>query len=180
MKKKPRHVKQQLIKKKLKPCPFCGGKVRLKDVPYTDFGSNAVTCYKAVIECKKCKVGMAKFPERGYGVTDEQKEALIDGWNTRFVGRKVEEQTTPEPIEMENFVAYFITNENIRTLKFQAENKSKANEKLFKMYPILKINGLSEVLTEEQASNKRNDRFARNTLRALKKALEQINKRENT
>jgi len=67
----------------LKPCPFCGNNVRLEDREFDDFAGNFFTNTMLVIECKKCEISMKRYPKRGYGTTDEQKQDLINSWNRR-------------------------------------------------------------------------------------------------
>lgn len=72
----------------LKPCPFCGNNVRLEDREFDDFAGNFFTNTMLVIECKKCGISMKRYPKRGYGTTDEQKQDLINSWNKRADGEK--------------------------------------------------------------------------------------------
>ena len=54
---------------KLKPCPFCGGRVKIR--------------YKQPfnwIECKLCEVSMVRVDS--YGQRDREKD-LVDTWNRR-------------------------------------------------------------------------------------------------
>ena len=68
----------------LKPCPFCGGKVRIEyyevDAPFT------FTECGYEIRCKPCGIKfrerlsrMPQFDERA----DEAKQRLIERWNSR-------------------------------------------------------------------------------------------------
>ena len=67
----------------LKPCPFCGNKVKLEEREFDDYAGNSFTNDFAIIECKKCGISMSAYPKRGYGATKEQKAGLVRRWNKR-------------------------------------------------------------------------------------------------
>ena len=81
----------------LRPCPFCGNNVRLEDREFDDFAGNFFTNTMSVIECKKCGISMKRHPKRGYGITDEQKQDLINSWNRRTELALLKEQEAVEP-----------------------------------------------------------------------------------
>ena len=68
----------------LKPCPFCGGKVRIKyyevDAPFTftECGYE-IRCKPCGIRFKERLSRMPQFDERA----DEAKQMLIERWNRR-------------------------------------------------------------------------------------------------
>lgn len=76
----------------LRPCPFCGNNVRLEDREFDDFAGSYFTNTMFVIECEKCGISMKRYPKRGYGTTDEQKQDLINLWNRRTEDLTLKEQ----------------------------------------------------------------------------------------
>lgn len=71
------------IRKKLKPCPFCGGKVL--NLVYLDEEGYLLEHYGelaeyACIECDKCDVTM-----REQIIDNEDMKELFKKWNTRVV-----------------------------------------------------------------------------------------------
>lgn len=60
--------KKELV---LKPCPFCGGDVELRD----KFDKSDETTF---IHCTKCHMWFEKFNWRAY-----DKKDIIEEWNTR-------------------------------------------------------------------------------------------------
>jgi len=69
--------------RKLKPCPFCGNDVQLKDKEFEDFSGNYFTNSFSIIECELCGIKMTEYPKKGYGTTEEQKQKLSERWNKR-------------------------------------------------------------------------------------------------
>ena len=70
----------------LKPCPFCGRKVKLENREFDDYAGNYFTNDYSIIECKSCDISMTAYPKRGYGTTEDQKQELIARWNKRTKG----------------------------------------------------------------------------------------------
>lgn len=70
----------------LKPCPFCGGAVKLdNEREFEDYAGSSFTNHFSIIECKDCGISMKAYPKRGYGTTEEQRRALVEKWNRRTV-----------------------------------------------------------------------------------------------
>lgn len=68
----------------LKPCPFCGGVVKLdNNRAFNDYAGNFFENSYSIIECKRCGIAMKVYPKRGYGTTKEQRLALVKKWNSR-------------------------------------------------------------------------------------------------
>lgn len=67
----------------IKPCPFCGREVRLKDEEFDDYAGNTFTNSCSVIACSRCGISMKAYPRAGYGTTKRQQERLIKRWNRR-------------------------------------------------------------------------------------------------
>lgn len=67
----------------LKPCPFCGRKVKLEDREFDDYAGSSFTNDYSIIECKSCGISMKAYPKKGYGTTKEQKQRLVKKWNRR-------------------------------------------------------------------------------------------------
>ena len=66
---------------KLKPCPFCGGAVRLRQSGYR-FGPWIITrgAYKSKRNCD-CRLWMES--ELFYSDGEKEKAALVEAWNRR-------------------------------------------------------------------------------------------------
>jgi Lar family restriction alleviation protein len=74
------------VSEELKPCPFCGGSVKIEFVQ----GNWGYTNNMVHITCKKCHIGFhekAEKWEQGKGTYSIEKEArkkLFNKWNTRY------------------------------------------------------------------------------------------------
>lgn len=82
---KPRNPEEELevIRKSMKPCPFCGETVTLDDESYGtgNYGSGK----HAVIRCKNCNLKMEGPDTSWTNLYDHNKElkAFVKQWNTR-------------------------------------------------------------------------------------------------
>ena len=66
----------------LKPCPFCGNKVKIESVHFEDYASSSFDNTYLRIACRNCNFDMKVYP-KGLGCTQEEKDYLIKRWNNR-------------------------------------------------------------------------------------------------
>lgn len=66
----------------LKPCPFCGGEVKIESVHFDDYAGNFFDNSYLRIACRYCNFDMKVYP-KGLGCTQEEKNNLISRWNNR-------------------------------------------------------------------------------------------------
>lgn len=73
----------ELIRKSMKPCPFCGKEVTLNDESYGT--GNCGSGKHAVICCKNCSLKMVGPDTSWTNLEDHNKElrAFVSQWNTR-------------------------------------------------------------------------------------------------
>lgn len=69
-----------MMENKLKPCPFCGGKVSISLSLDVDDFLWVITRGNGKDKCK-CRVFMES--EKFYGAGNAEKKALIEAWNRR-------------------------------------------------------------------------------------------------
>ena len=67
---------------KLKPCPFCGGEVKMEPVSFSEYAGNYYDNEYSRIRCEPCGFDMRIYP-KGLGCTQEEKEELAERWNRR-------------------------------------------------------------------------------------------------
>jgi hypothetical protein len=76
-----------MVKIKLKPCPFCGGKAELQECLFQtapDCGYERVPSYDSFyVHCNGCS--FARLPYWGTSNYNTREQA-IEAWNTRYIG----------------------------------------------------------------------------------------------
>ena len=73
----------------LKPCPFCGRKVRMRKYPLWHDSHGYYGCYEYVIECENPQCGChIKLSQNDtiYRNKEEAKRNAIKAWNRRAEG----------------------------------------------------------------------------------------------
>jgi hypothetical protein len=74
---------------KLKKCPFCGSKVKIKKYPLW-YGSHGYPgCYQYEIRCNQCGCTLDKSNNNTIYRSDEvARDNVIKAWNTRYKKKK--------------------------------------------------------------------------------------------
>lgn len=62
--------------KRLKPCPFCGGKAKVQEYKFPRLTTEDMTIYYVYCTSKDCKTLMSPF---------DTKDDAIKAWNTRVI-----------------------------------------------------------------------------------------------